>query len=254
MSMMGELAYFLGLQIKQDDKGISIYQEQYTRNLLKKYEISNSSSAKTPMVPPNILGPDLAGQPVNKPSYRGMIRSLLYLTVTRPDIQFSTVLCARYQSNPKESHLTTMKRILRYLKGACHILGGKLVCWSAKKQQSVAMSLAEAEYVAAVGDHIIKGDIELHFIPTEYQLADIFTKPLWMHLLHQLKAEFTMEFWSTAVAFDPFPSTDEPEKCPLKEFLIKFAVSNGQRPLTLDFKTFCSSTSLDYNNGKYVDH
>ncbi|GKB47239.1 hypothetical protein Tco_0897992 [Tanacetum coccineum] len=65
---------------------------------------------------------------------------------------------------------------------------------------------------------------------------------------------FLREFWSTVVAFDPFPSTDEPEKCPLKEFLIKFLVSNGQRPLTLDFKTFYSSTGLDYNNGKYFDH
>ncbi|GJY75864.1 retrovirus-related pol polyprotein from transposon TNT 1-94 [Tanacetum coccineum] len=183
MSMMGELTYFLGLQIKQDDKGISICQEQYTRNLLKKYEISDSSSVKTPMVPPNNLGPDLAGKPVNETSYRGMIGSLMYLTATRPDIQFSTVLCARYQSNPKESHLTAVKRILRYLKGtptlglyypkclgfdlkgysdsdyagcnmdrkstsgACQILGGKLVCWSAKKQQSVAMSSAKAEYV-----------------------------------------------------------------------------------------------------------
>ncbi|GJS92658.1 retrovirus-related pol polyprotein from transposon TNT 1-94 [Tanacetum coccineum] len=187
MSMMGELTYFLGLQIKQDDKGISICQEQYTRNLLKKYEISDSSSVKTPMVPPNNLGPDLAGKSVNETSYRGMIGSLMYLTATRPDIQFSTVLCARYQSNPKESHLIAVKRILRYLKGtptlglyypkcsgfdlkgysdsdyagcnmdrkstsgACQILGGKLVCWSAKKQQSVAMSSAEAEYVAAAG-------------------------------------------------------------------------------------------------------
>ncbi|GKC74410.1 reverse transcriptase domain-containing protein [Tanacetum coccineum] len=110
---MGELTYFLGLKIKQDDKGISIYQEQYTRNLLKKYEISKCSSVKTPMVPPNNLGPDLAGKPVNKTSYRGMIRSLMHLTVTRPDIQFSTVLCVRYQSNLKESHLTVVKRILR---------------------------------------------------------------------------------------------------------------------------------------------
>nr|GEU99530.1 putative ribonuclease H-like domain-containing protein [Tanacetum cinerariifolium] len=62
------------------------------------------------------------------------------------------------------------------------------------------------------------------------------------------------EFWSTVVAFDPFPSVDEPEKHPLKEFLIKFLVLNGQRPLTLDFNTFCSSTGLNYNNGKYVDH
>ncbi|GJR45209.1 retrovirus-related pol polyprotein from transposon TNT 1-94 [Tanacetum coccineum] len=66
-----------------DDKGISICQEQYTRNLLKKYEIFDSSSVKTPMVPPNNLGHDLAGKPVNETLYRGMIRSLMYLTTTR---------------------------------------------------------------------------------------------------------------------------------------------------------------------------
>nr|GEV55508.1 retrovirus-related Pol polyprotein from transposon TNT 1-94 [Tanacetum cinerariifolium]GEV76571.1 retrovirus-related Pol polyprotein from transposon TNT 1-94 [Tanacetum cinerariifolium] len=95
--------------------------------------------------------------------------------------------------------------------GAYQILGGKLVCWSVKKQQSVAMSSAEAEYVVAA-----------------------------------------REFWSTAVAFDAFPSTVEPEK--IKKFLIKFSVLNGQRPLTLDFNTFYSSTGLNYNNHKYVDH
>nr|GEY88203.1 retrovirus-related Pol polyprotein from transposon TNT 1-94 [Tanacetum cinerariifolium] len=63
MSMIGDFIYFLGLQIKQDDKGISICQKQYTRSLLKKYKISDSSSVKTPMVPPNKLGPDLAGKP-----------------------------------------------------------------------------------------------------------------------------------------------------------------------------------------------
>nr|GEX82193.1 hypothetical protein [Tanacetum cinerariifolium] len=79
MSMMGELTYFFGLQIKQDDKGISIFQEEYTRNLLKKYEIFDSSSVKTPMVPPNNLSPDLASKPVNETSYRGMIGSLIIL-------------------------------------------------------------------------------------------------------------------------------------------------------------------------------
>ncbi|GKD66251.1 hypothetical protein Tco_1308359 [Tanacetum coccineum] len=69
------------------------------------------------MVPPNNLGLDLAGKSVNETSYRGMIVSLMYLTATRPDTQFSTVLCARYQSNLKESHLISVKRILRYLKG-----------------------------------------------------------------------------------------------------------------------------------------
>ncbi|GJX62072.1 retrovirus-related pol polyprotein from transposon TNT 1-94 [Tanacetum coccineum] len=249
MSMMGELTYFLRLQIKQDETGILIYQEHYTRNLLNKYEIFDSSLVKIPMVPPNNLGPDLVGKSVNEASYRGMIGSLMYLTTTRPDIQFSIVLCARYQSNPKESYLIVVKRILKYLKGtptlglyylkcsgfdlkgytdsdyvgcnmdrkitsgACQILGGKLVCWSAKKQQLVAMSSAEVEYVVVVGccailhsrtkhidiryhfirNHVLKGDIELHFIPTEYQLADIFTKPLDEPTFTRLKAELGMD-------------------------------------------------------------
>ncbi|GKA75176.1 hypothetical protein Tco_0781554 [Tanacetum coccineum] len=69
------------------------------------------------MVPPNNLGPDLNGKSVNETQYRGMIGSLMYLTASRPDIQFSTCLCARYQANPKESHLIVVKRIFRYLKG-----------------------------------------------------------------------------------------------------------------------------------------
>ncbi|GKC31173.1 hypothetical protein Tco_1038467 [Tanacetum coccineum] len=69
-----------------------------------------------------------------------------------------------------------------------------------------------------------------------------------------LYQNYLREFWSTAVAYDPFPSIDETEECPLREFLIKFSVLNGQRPLTLDFNTFCSSTGLDYKNGKYVAH
>ncbi|GKA26078.1 retrovirus-related pol polyprotein from transposon TNT 1-94, partial [Tanacetum coccineum] len=178
----------------------------------------NFVRVKTPMVPPNNLGPDLSGKAINETQYRGVIGSLMYLTASRPDIQFSTCLCARYQPNPKESHLIVVKRIFKYLKGthslglwypkclgfdlkgyldsdyagckidrkstsgACQLLGGKLVCWSAKKQQFVAMSSAEAEYVAAAGccANILwmKRDIELHFIPTQYQLVDIFTKPL----------------------------------------------------------------------------
>nr|GEX38952.1 hypothetical protein [Tanacetum cinerariifolium] len=129
MSMMAELTYFLRLQIKQDDKGILICQEQYTRNLLKKYEISVSSSVKLPMVPLDNLGPDLVGKPVNETSYTEMIGLLMYLTATRPDIQFFTVLCALIL---KDIQTQTMLA-------------------SAKKQQSVAMSSAEAEYVAAAG-------------------------------------------------------------------------------------------------------
>nr|GEY62554.1 hypothetical protein [Tanacetum cinerariifolium] len=148
------------LKIKQDDKGISICQEQYTRNLLNKYDISDSSSVKTHMVPPNNLDPDLAGKPVNETSYRGMIKSLMYLTTTRP-IKFSIVLYAMYQSNPKESHLIDVKRILRYLKGTLTIglyypkcLGFNLKGYSnpdyAGYNIDIKITLAEAEYVTAV--------------------------------------------------------------------------------------------------------
>nr|GEU96341.1 uncharacterized mitochondrial protein AtMg00810-like [Tanacetum cinerariifolium] len=186
MSMMGILTYFLRFKIKQSKRGISINQEKYVKDLLKKYDI-NGSSVKTPMVPPNNLGPDLNDKYVNETQYRGMIGSLMFLTASRPDIQFSTCLCVRYQANPKESYLIAVKRISRYLKGtpslglwyskclgfelkgysnsdyagcnmdrkstsgACQLLGGKLVCWSTKKKQSVAMSSAKAEYVAAAG-------------------------------------------------------------------------------------------------------
>jgi hypothetical protein len=79
MSMMSEHTYFLGLKIKQTEKGTSISQEKYTRNLLKKYVLSDCASVKTPMVTPNNLGPDLTGKTVNQTFFKGMIGSLMYL-------------------------------------------------------------------------------------------------------------------------------------------------------------------------------
>ncbi|GJW82260.1 retrovirus-related pol polyprotein from transposon TNT 1-94 [Tanacetum coccineum] len=131
-------------QIKQDSRGISIFQEKYVKNLLKKYDLADCASVKCPILPLNNFGPDELEVSVNETQFRGMIGSLMYLTASRPDIQFPICLCARYQANPKESHLVAVKRIFRYLKG-------KLVCWSAKKQSYVEMSSAEAEYVAAAG-------------------------------------------------------------------------------------------------------
>ncbi|GJW23916.1 retrovirus-related pol polyprotein from transposon TNT 1-94 [Tanacetum coccineum] len=221
--MMGELSYFLGLQIKQDDKGISICQEKYTRDLLKKYKIFDSSSVKTPMVPPNNLSHDLAGKPVNETLYRGMIGSLVYLTASRYLKGTSSVgrwylKCLGFDlKGYSDSDYAGCNMDRQSTSSACQILRGKLVCWSAKKQKSVAMSSAEVEYVAAAGviaissnlvlhsrtkqidiryhcirDHILKGDIELHVIPTEYQLADIFTNPLDEPTFTRLKAELGM--------------------------------------------------------------
>ncbi|GJV36345.1 hypothetical protein Tco_1408822, partial [Tanacetum coccineum] len=103
-------------KIKQSERGISINQEKYVKDLLRKYDI-NGSSVKTSIVPPNKLGPDLNGKAANETQYRGMIGSLMYLTASKPNIQFSSCLGARYQANPKESYLITIKRIFRMQHG-----------------------------------------------------------------------------------------------------------------------------------------
>ncbi|KAJ9539388.1 hypothetical protein OSB04_032121 [Centaurea solstitialis] len=185
MSMMGELNFFLGIQVKQNPEGIFINQSKYIKDMLKKFSMTDCSPIKTPMPTGNLLGPDLAGKSDDQKIYRSMIGSLLYLTATRPDIMFATCFCARFQANPKESHLAAVKRILRYLKGtpelglwypkdssfelisftdsdyggckldrkstsgSCQFLGDKLVSWTSKKQNCVSTSTAEAEYVAA---------------------------------------------------------------------------------------------------------
>ncbi|CAH9116305.1 unnamed protein product [Cuscuta europaea] len=117
MSMMGEMNFFLGLQVKQLPDGIFIHQSKYIHDLLKRYGLENSTPVKTPMTHACKLDTDPSGKPVDVTAYRGMIGSLLYLTSSRPDIMFGTCLCARFQANPKESHLLAMKRILHYLKG-----------------------------------------------------------------------------------------------------------------------------------------
>ncbi|XP_019260064.1 PREDICTED: uncharacterized protein LOC109238086 [Nicotiana attenuata] len=92
---------------------------------------------------------DEPGSPVNETMYRGIIRSLLYLTAIRPDTVFSVGFCARFQSRPKESHLKAAKKILRKsTSDMAHFLGSCLISWGTKKQNSVALSIAEAEYVA----------------------------------------------------------------------------------------------------------
>ena len=117
MSMMGELTFFLKLQIKQMKEGISITQTKYTRELLKRFGMENSKAIGTPMSPSCKLDKDEEGKSIDLKFYRGMIGSLLYLTTSRLDIMFSVCLCAHFQSNLKESHLNAVKRILRYLNG-----------------------------------------------------------------------------------------------------------------------------------------
>ncbi|GKA14009.1 retrovirus-related pol polyprotein from transposon TNT 1-94 [Tanacetum coccineum] len=121
MSMMGELNFFLGLQIKQMEDGIFFNQSKYIKEMLKKFGLEDSKPMKTPMSSDTKLIKDEKSESVDSTKYRGMIGSLLYLTASRPDIMFSVCLCARFQEAPKTSHLEAVKRIFRYIKGTTHL-------------------------------------------------------------------------------------------------------------------------------------
>ncbi|KAK6127010.1 hypothetical protein DH2020_039246 [Rehmannia glutinosa] len=182
--MMGELNFFLRLQIKQCQEGIYISQFKYTKELLKKFGIEEGRTVATPMATNIKLNKDEKGKSVDQIKYRAMIGSLLYLTASSPNILHVVCLCARFQSNPKESHLSAVKRIFRYLKdtisyglfypknehfslkrysdsdyagniddrkstsGSCQFLGDCLISSFSKKQNCVALSTT-AEYISA---------------------------------------------------------------------------------------------------------
>ncbi|WVZ53088.1 hypothetical protein U9M48_004074, partial [Paspalum notatum var. saurae] len=98
--------------IRQTPQGTFVHQSKYTRDLLRKFEMADASPQMTPMSTSTALDADEDGKEVDQKVYRGMIESLLYLTATRPDIQFAVGLCAHFQASPRESHRTAVKRIL----------------------------------------------------------------------------------------------------------------------------------------------
>ncbi|GJT94703.1 retrovirus-related pol polyprotein from transposon TNT 1-94 [Tanacetum coccineum] len=269
MSMMGKISFFLGLEISQSPRGIFINQSKYALESLKKYGFDSCDPVDTPMVEKSKLDEDKEGKDVDPSHYRGMIGTLLYLTASRPDLEFVICMHARYQARPTEKHLHAVKRIFQYLRrtvnrglwylndssialttfadadhagcqdtrrstsGSMQFLGDRLVSWSSKRRKSVAISNTEAEYIALSGccahvlwmrsqltdygfgfnkipmycdnksaialccnnvqhsrskhidiifyfikEHVENGVIELYFVNTEYQLANIFTKAL----------------------------------------------------------------------------
>ncbi|GKB96675.1 retrovirus-related pol polyprotein from transposon TNT 1-94, partial [Tanacetum coccineum] len=186
MSSMGELTFFLGLQVKQKKDGIFISQDKYVAEVLKKLGFTEVKTASTPMETQKPLLKDEDGEEVDVHMYRSMIGLLMYLTSSRPDIMFAVCVCARYQVNPKVLHLHAVKRISRYLKGqpklglwypkdsafdlvaytdsdyarasldmksttgGYQFLGCRLISLQCKKQTVVSNSTTEAEYVAAL--------------------------------------------------------------------------------------------------------
>ncbi len=115
MSLLGELTYFLGLQVQQIKYGIFLSQTKYLKQILKKYKIEDSKLVCTPMVTGCSLSYNGESPTLNQPAYKSMIGILLYLIGTRPDIMHAVGIVGRFQENPKESHLQAIKRIFKYL-------------------------------------------------------------------------------------------------------------------------------------------
>ncbi|GKA09578.1 retrovirus-related pol polyprotein from transposon TNT 1-94 [Tanacetum coccineum] len=242
MSMMGKISFFLGLQISQSPKGIFINQLKYALKSLKKYGFDSCDLVDTPMVEKSKLDEDKEGKAVDPSHYHGMIGTLLYLTASRPDLQFSICMCARYQARPTQKHLHTVKRIFQYLKGtvnrgiwypndssitltkfadAYHAscqdtrrstsaeyiamsgccaqilwmrsqltdygLGFNKIPMYCDNKSAIALCCNNVQHSRSkhidirfhfIKEHVENGVIELYFVNTEYQLADIFTKAL----------------------------------------------------------------------------
>ncbi|GJZ69389.1 retrovirus-related pol polyprotein from transposon TNT 1-94 [Tanacetum coccineum] len=121
MSMMGQMSFFLGLQVSQSPRGIFINQAKYALETLKKYGMDLSDPVDTPMVDRLKLDEDLMGIPVDQTRFRGMVGSLMYLTASRPDLVFAVCMCARYQAKPTKKHFEAIKRVFRYLKGTINM-------------------------------------------------------------------------------------------------------------------------------------
>ena len=116
MSMIGELNHFLGLQIYRQKSGLFISQSKYAKNHMRKFGLESTSFVRTPMSPNVKLTVDLLGKSVDSSLYRSMISSLLYLTASRLEINYSVGVRAKYLANPKESHMIALKRIIKYVK------------------------------------------------------------------------------------------------------------------------------------------
>jgi hypothetical protein len=187
MSDLGRMRHFLGMEVLQNFDGIFICQRRYAREVLARFEMENNNSVKNPIVPGTKLSKDEGGTKVDATLFKQMVGSLMYLTITRPDLMYGVSLISRYMSRPTMSHWLAAKRILRYLKwstelgilytknegfskllvftdsgyagdlddrrstsGYVFMIGSGVVSWSSKKQPVVTLSTTEDEYIATV--------------------------------------------------------------------------------------------------------
>ncbi|GJR56139.1 retrotransposon protein, putative, unclassified [Tanacetum coccineum] len=200
MSMMGQMSFFLGLQISQSPRGIFINQSKYASEIVKKYGLNSTDSVDTPMIENKKLDEDLQGKQVDATLYRGMIRSLMYLIASRPDLNYAVFNLVSWSSKKQKRLPYRVQRlnILPYLGVAhksfdaftanrlwlsnsidplyCRITGSAIALCCNNVQHSRAKHIDICYHF--IKEQVENGIVELYFLRTEYQLANIFTKHL----------------------------------------------------------------------------
>ncbi|XP_060670182.1 secreted RxLR effector protein 161-like [Ziziphus jujuba] len=217
MKELGELKHFLGLEVDRTEKCLFLGQQKYAKNLLQKFGMLDCKPISTPMEVNAKLSAYEGKDLEDATMYQQLVGSLIYLTLTRPDISFAVGVVSRYMQSPKKPHLEAVRRILRYVKGTINLgllykrgeecklvgycdadyagdhdtrrsttgyifsLGSGAVSWCSKRQPTVSLSTTEAEYRAAA----MAGQ-------EEDQAADLFTKALNITKLTKLREMLNM--------------------------------------------------------------
>ena len=148
MTDLGKLKFFLGVEIVQDNEGIYMHQRKYACEILKKFGMENNNATKTPKVPGCKLTKDEGGVRVDATLYKQMIGSLMYLTVSRPDLMYVMGLVSRYMEKPTELHMMAVKRILRYIKGT----SGMGICYKKRTENDKIVGYSDSDYAGDLDD------------------------------------------------------------------------------------------------------
>ncbi|GKC23143.1 retrovirus-related pol polyprotein from transposon TNT 1-94 [Tanacetum coccineum] len=177
ISMMRELKFFLGIQIHQSPRGIFINQDKYAQEILIKHGMTSCDSIGTPIATKH-LDADFSGTPVDQTKYHSMVRALMYLIASRPDILHATCYCARYQAKSTKKHLTTLTDYgFHFDQIPMYYDSKEAIAISCNPVQHSCTKHIDVRY-HFIKEQVENGIVELLFVRIEYQLADLFTKAL----------------------------------------------------------------------------
>ncbi|GJX80536.1 putative ribonuclease H-like domain-containing protein [Tanacetum coccineum] len=210
MSSMGELTFFLGLQVKQKPDGIFISQDKYVAEILKKFDFANVKTASTPIETQKPLVKDEEANDVDVHLYRSMIGSLMYLTASRPENKICRQTLTHGSLYPRvssfdlesysDSDYAGANLDRKSTTGGCQFLGRRLISWQCKKQTIVATSTTEAEYVAAASccGHVLRFRNQMRLKShTDDNVADLLTKVFDVSS-PVVSTTFVEQFWTYA--------------------------------------------------------